>query len=336
MRLILFVLLLAFTLAPAWAQNRNLSIREGTAAVIKFSPEFLGFQRVSGRTLRTSYMAKVSREPGGALAVNGSAGWRDAGWAFMTQVTVAKVDKQRDYVEVELRDAAANYKIQFDNSVSDLDAAFREVVFIGSLDSFAASDYYKTEIVDRLLPKTFSGPLAKIPRERQLQMIKDLGYSTRSIAGETFQKKFYIVIAFTPPFYDFDLYGRVAARSTRIKETVHDTLNSFLRTGYPGIDGIKWHMKLRLGRQADYVGYQEIGSEYLTAYIPFNLIREYDADSITEQQLVNKLRILVDGYPVKITVPATFGFPYFLGPKGGCYKINSSGNKQYVDASFCG
>lgn len=336
MRILLLLLLPALAFLPAHSQNRNLSVREGTAVVIKFSPEFLGFQRVSGRTLRTSYLAKVSRNAGGALAVNGSAGWRDAGWAFMAPLALAKVDKQRDYVEVELRDAATNYKIQFDNSVTDLDAAFREVVFTGSLDSFTASDYYRTEIVDRLLPKTFSGPLAKIPRERQLQMIKDLGYSTRSIAGETFQKKFYIVIAYTPPFYDYNEYNRVSARSARIKETVHATLKSFLLNGYRDIHGIKWHMKLRYGHQYEFTGYKELESEYLTAYVPFYLVREYEADSITEQQLVNKLRILVDDSPVKITVPATFGYPYFLGPKGGCYKINSSGNKQYVDASFCG
>ncbi len=26
---------------------------------------------------------------------------------------------------------------------------------------------------------------------------------------------------------------------------------------------------------------------------------------------------------------------YYLGPKGGCYFINSKGNKQYVDHSYC-
>lgn len=335
MRIILFVLLLAFTFVPAWSQGRNLSIREGTAVVIKFAGDFLQFQRVSGNTGRTSYVATVSRTPGGALTVNGAADWRDTGWAYMAQLSLAKVDKQRNYVEVELRDAGSNYKIQFDNSVGDLDAAFREVVFIGDMDSFTSSEYYRTEIIDRLLPKVFSGPLSAIPRDRQLQMIKDLGYSTRSIAGETYLKKFYIIIAFAAPFYDYNEYNRVSARSARVKETISATLKSFLREGYPGIQGIKWRIKLRYGHQFEYTGYQEIGSEFLEAYVPFNLLREYEADSITEQQLVNKLRILVDNSPVKITVPATFGFPYFLGPKGGCYKINSNGNKQYVDAGFC-
>ena len=336
MRISLFVVLLAFTSVPAWSQGRNLSIREGTAVVIKFAGDFLEFQRVSGNTGRTSYLAKVSRDTAGALAVNGNSGWRDSGWAYMAQLSLAKVDKQRDYVEVEFRDAGSNYKIQFDNSVGDLDAAFREAVFVGDMDSFTSSEYYRKEIVDRLLPKTFSGPLAVIPRDRQLQIIKDLGYSTKSVAGETYLKKFYIIIAFAAPFYDYNDYSRVSARSARVKETIAGTLKSFLREGYPGIQGIKWRIKLRYGHQFEYTGYQEIGSEFLEAYVPFNLIREYEADSITEQQLVNKLRILVDNSPVKITVPATFGFPYFLGPRGGCYKINSSGNKQYVDAGFCG
>jgi len=234
MRITLFVLLLAVSLVPAWSQSRNLSIREGTAVVIKFAPDFLTFQRVSGNTGRTSYVAKVSRNPGGAIAVNGSADWRDSGWANMAQLSLAKVDKQRDYVEVELRDAGANYKIQFDNSAGALDAAFREVVFVGDMDSFISSEYYRKGIVDRLLPKTFSGPLAAITQDRQLQIIKDLGYSTRSIAGETYLKKFYIIIAFAAPFYDYNEYNRVSARSARVKETIAATLKSFLREGYPG------------------------------------------------------------------------------------------------------
>jgi hypothetical protein len=27
---------------------------------------------------------------------------------------------------------------------------------------------------------------------------------------------------------------------------------------------------------------------------------------------------------------------YILGPRGGCYYINSNGNKTYVDRSLCG
>lgn len=80
MRITLFVLLFALISVPAWSQGRNLSIREGTAVVIKFAPDFLEFQRVSSNTGRTSYVARFSRNPGGALAVNGSADWRDSGW----------------------------------------------------------------------------------------------------------------------------------------------------------------------------------------------------------------------------------------------------------------
>lgn len=103
----LFLLVTLF--GAAYAQDRKLSRKEGAAVVIKFSPSFLDFQRVSANTGRTSYAAKVTRGTDGRLAVNGNADWRDTGWAFMFQFTLAKVDKQRDYVEVELRDAAINY-----------------------------------------------------------------------------------------------------------------------------------------------------------------------------------------------------------------------------------
>lgn len=103
------------------AKNRNLSIKEGTSAALKFAPEFFGFQRVSGHTLRTSYLAMVSKTADGALAINGNAQWQDANWPFLRNMKLAKVDKQRDYVEVELRDAGQNFKIRFDNSVGDID-----------------------------------------------------------------------------------------------------------------------------------------------------------------------------------------------------------------------
>jgi hypothetical protein len=36
------------------------------------------------------------------------------------------------------------------------------------------------------------------------------------------------------------------------------------------------------------------------------------------------------------TQPSSSGRTYITGPRGGCYYINSSGNKTYVDHSFCG
>jgi|GEM_PF-1803648 len=36
------------------------------------------------------------------------------------------------------------------------------------------------------------------------------------------------------------------------------------------------------------------------------------------------------------TQPSSSGKTYITGPRGGCYYINSSGNKTYVDHSFCG
>lgn len=331
--LVALVLLLCGIL-PGQGQNRSLAVKEGTSVVLRFAPEFLGFQRVSGHTLRTSYLANVSKTADGTLAINGNAQWQDANWPFLRNMKLAKVDKQRDFVEVELRDAGQNFKVRFDNSVGDLDSAFRQLAFIGTLDQFVASEDYRVA-TGRLLSNTFTGPLASIPYDKQVAMVKDLGYSVRAISGETYQRKFYLGLSFAAPFYDYNLYNRITARSARMKEIAHATATSFLLEGYPKIHGIKWHVQIRYGHQYELTGYRESASELMTVYVPFDLARSYAADEITEQQFVSKLKPVVDGNPVKITVPATFGFPYFLGPKGGCYKINTNGNKQYVDASYC-
>lgn len=327
-------LILLLSLAPAYAQNRKLSIKEGTTVVIKFSPDFLDFQHVSGYTGRTSYIAKVTRGADGSLAVNGRTDWRDAGWSFMTEFALAKVDRQRDYVEIELRSGILNQKIQFDNSVGDLDKAFDEVVFTGSLDQFTGTNYYQTEVVDRLLAKKFTGKLAVLPRARQIEMVRQCGYVIGCIDTDVLLGKFYVQFNFIGPWGDFEQYHTISARAARVKQLIYDTLKSPLYNAYPGIDGIKWHYQVRRGWDVGN-GYHEVSAEWLDFYVPFDLLKKFEAGTLTEQNLVNKSRILVDGVPTKVTVPATLGFPYFLGPKGGCYKINSSGTKTYVDANLC-
>ena len=42
------------------------------------------------------------------------------------------------------------------------------------------------------------------------------------------------------------------------------------------------------------------------------------------------------GFDVEATVRTYNGKPLLVGPRGGCYYINSNGNKTYVDRSFCG
>lgn len=42
------------------------------------------------------------------------------------------------------------------------------------------------------------------------------------------------------------------------------------------------------------------------------------------------------GFDVEATVRTYNGRPLLVGPRGGCYYINSNGNKTYVDRFFCG
>lgn len=48
-----------------------------------------------------------------------------------------------------------------------------------------------------------------------------------------------------------------------------------------------------------------------------------------------KFDITNAGFEVEATVRTYNGKPLLVGPRGGCYYINSNGNKTYVDRSFC-
>jgi len=77
------------------------------------------------------------------IVIGGLHEWRTAGWTLMRQLTFEKVSREKNYTLVELRDPLFNVKLRFDNTVKDLNAAFREIAFIGLLSEFEASDYYK-------------------------------------------------------------------------------------------------------------------------------------------------------------------------------------------------
>jgi hypothetical protein len=318
------------------AQSRKLNINEDTLVVLKFAPSFFNFQKVSGFSGRPSYVTYVNEGADGKTLVNGRDDWRQVDWPFMQEMTLAKIDRQKDYVEAELRTDARNYKVRFDASVTDINRAFADVAYQGTLSGFKSSDYFKTEVSARLLPRMFSDKLAVIADDERISLLNQLGYFMNAVGGETVQKKFFIVYTIRDDeYYNLDETHRTVVRggllrwllSTAVKES------DWLRK-YKEFDGIKCNLRIDYKRSAS--AYQwEYLDETLSIYVPFTLIDHYKEANLPAQRLADRSSPAIDGARLSIQLPASSDGKYFLGSKGGCYSVNPAGRKVYVDASMC-
>jgi len=94
-------------------------------------------------------------------------------------------------------------KLRFAADTPDVDAALRQLVFLGSAQAFESSAEFKA-LTEKLMPIKFSGVLAEIPRDKQLQLLKDLGYNDDEMGVAEFKGKQYIAFSPTYPTAEFN------------------------------------------------------------------------------------------------------------------------------------
>lgn len=279
---------------PAWA----LDVPRGTTVVLKIPNRLLGFDRVSSWTGTVSYGAVIEQSQKGGYLVGGLNGWRAAGWTMMRQVTLEKITRDKNFLEVELRDPLFNVKLRFDNTIRDFNAAFHDMAFIGTLAEFEASDYYKQEVMGKILPAVFTGSLASIPQARKMDLLKELKYIDSAIRTEKYKGGEYLSINVGG---DTEVYNSNRVdQPTRIGHSLNQrVLYYFKRLAriikfHPDVDGIKITIL---------VPYKNFLTEYysspsydrLEVYAPMDTIRQFVDDELTNQEFAEESVLLVNG-----------------------------------------
>ncbi len=303
--LILSFLVLSFVV-QAFAQKKwVLTTPKETIVVCKFSLIVADYQRTSVITGRNSYTIIVDQDSNGQTLINGKQAWQDAGWSIMQEFTLQKVTRTKNNTyDVELRSGNDNLKILFTDTVKDINAAFADLVFVGNLSSFKQTEYYQKNVVDRLLPKVFSGKLAIIPKNKQLEFIQNVNYNLQAIRGEDYKGKFYFVVS---AGNDDVVYNSIQLnQAERTARTVEKMINAGLKEAvnlkeFDGIEGIKIELKVLYRDFLRETEFQNHADD-IQAYFTLELLSAYKDAEITNQDLIDKSIILVNNNRVRVSL----------------------------------
>jgi hypothetical protein len=301
------LLMVLFACALVSAQEVNtkkwpLSVPKNTTVTVKIPGALLGFERFNAWRGTFNYSAYVTDGQAGDVLVNQMPEWKGEGWPLMTSLNLEKISRKDDYTEVELRSGNSNVKLRF-SGVRDLNAAFDRVVFVGSSMAFEASDYYRAEVAGRFLPRIFTGPLAKIPQEDQLRMMKGVNYDLRAIRGEEFKNKFYLAVRMgTGEVYNSIQLDQSARVNHVLGRFILPGLKESLRlfAAIPEIEGLKVEIPIQY---KNFVSEQYLNpyADELQVYLPAVEIKKFAENDITNQDLLDASVALLNGSRVKVT-----------------------------------
>jgi hypothetical protein len=296
----LFLLLALCVLASAQQvpQSPLLDIPRGQPVVLKIPSKLVGFERVSTWSGSMSFGTIVERSEKSGLMVGGLNDWRTAGWPLMRQLTFEKVSREKNYALIELRDPLYSIKLRFDTAITDLNAAFREIAFLGLLSEFEASDYYQKEVIGKVLPLTFDGKLTSIALERKLNLLKELKYVDSAIRSEKYKGSDYLSINVGG---DTEVYNSPRVdQSHRIGHSLNQRVLAYFKRiakiikFHAQLDGIKITILIPYKNFVTEAYYQP-HYDQIEIYAPMDAIRQFADDELTNQEFVEESILLVNG-----------------------------------------
>ncbi len=297
MQIFLVVIVLA---SPYYSQGQSwiLDVPKGTRVVLKIPSKLVGFEKVGIWSGSLNYGTVIEQSSTNGIVVGGLSQWRTAGWTLMRQLNVEKVSRNNRFTEVELRDPLFNVKLRFDATVKDLNAAFREVAFVGLLSEFEASDYYQQEVIGKVLPLVFTGKLASIPTKAKLKLLSEVKYVDSVIRTEKYKGDIYLVL---DAGGDVQIYNTIQMdQSARIAHALNQRVLSYMKrvakliNFHSEVDGIKVEIDLPYKNFATEY-YNQPNYDHLELYAPMDVIRQFAEDELTNQEFVEETVLLVNG-----------------------------------------
>jgi hypothetical protein len=294
-------LLLCLASDAAVGSDNEISLSKQQPLVIKIPRKLLKYENSSIRSGLPIYTANVS-VVGETITVEGESDWQLRGWPPMLTLFYEKSSKEKEYTEIEFRSSSAYAKLRFAADTPNVDAVLRQLVFLGSAESFESSAEFKA-LTEKLLPIKFSGVLAEIPRDKQFQLLKDIGYNDDEMGVAEFKGKQYI--AFSAPYPTAEFDSRQVNRAARVAIVVKSLVLPALDKVAPvitdanGIYGIK--IRTRIFYQ-DFISKrnQRTRVEVLEIFAPYDLVEKFFNHDITNQKLVDGSIVLINGDRIEV------------------------------------
>ncbi len=290
------------------------TISKGSTVVPKFSFQWSDLDKsLRGLKLRL----KIEQNSSGNLTINGnedweampvfpaynegeSIMWKDYRRVYPTSSIVAykvsNIERNKEFTEVNLskiNDRIVDVKLQFGNSIKDVDKAFSEVTFLGGVEEFIKSEYYQN-----LYNPNLYREMGKLPEE----LNKSQKNSNTSSQTEIFKEKKYLVSS----YLDKRAYNSNRVnQAERIARTIQEYFpiikgkeESLL--SLKEIDGLKLEVKIAFRDFVDKSSRTQY--EELKFYVPKDALKLFIDVDITDQELIDKSIILLNDNRVRVNL----------------------------------
>jgi hypothetical protein len=289
-------LLLCITGGAAIRPEDQIALKKGQELIVKIPGKLFEYETSSISTGVPILTASVSAT-GEAITVEGATDWQTRGWPLMITLYYEKSSRKKEYTEVEFRSKQTYIKLRFSPDAPDVNAVLKQLIYLGSVEMFEASEEFKA-LEEKLLPVTFRGVLGQIPRDKQLQMIKDLDYNDQGMGVEEFKGKQYIAFSTTDLTIEFN--SRKMKQPARIATMLKGRFLPALDKIAPFITDANDIYGIKIRAQVFYKDFHSERNrkphvEVLEIFAPYDMVEKFYNQEITAQKLVEGIFILVNG-----------------------------------------
>jgi hypothetical protein len=278
---------------------QSLTITKGTTVVPKFNSQVI--QTKFNVWTGIKNIVLIEQNGNSQITLNGSEDWR--GVPLMSEFQFNKMERKKEYAEIKLKNDRAELKLRFGNSVKDLEKAFQEIAFVGTISAFEKSDYFKKEVVDVLFPKVFRGSLSKLDSNTQMELMRSVGYDIDAIGNTDYKDEQYLAIR-VPVGIEYNTLR--VNQAERTSQVVEQKILAQLRAMYKKIGKLKGLKGFKVSAKVGYRNFLErfSATQYddLEIYAPLEEIAKFDDADITSQELIDKSVVLINGNRVRVSL----------------------------------
>lgn len=260
----------------------------------------------------TIFAASPQLQTDGTVVFPGIDEWQTAGFPSLWEMKVEKVERKKEYAQIELRSPLVYLKLRFPPQTESLQLArgFSSLVAPGPKTSSAASDY--RDAAYRLLAKQiFVDKLAAIPADAQAKLVR-FAHETASataIRSQTYKDNFYLVadLGRDTSVYNDLRFNQASVLAHVLNEKLLKTLKAFA-------DPVK-DLSLLYGLKIEFeIPHKSFLEEYaipstykVQVFGPADLIRKFADADITNQQFIDGCVVIVDDNRVQVSLSASGG-----------------------------
>lgn len=253
------------------------------------------------------------------LVIGKVADWKSSGFPSMLELTVKRVKVEDDWrsnekkakhtlIELSGEGKEMSVLLYFKQNVTDINAAFKEVVALGRASDQEATDYLK-QIYDDRAQRFFAGRPTELSEEKKLNLVRfahKAGGST-TLKSETYKSSVFLVIDLG---IDENVYNTLRMnQAARVARVINERLLALLKgasqyiTDSRELQGVKLELKIP---HKDFSNeYTKANTDLLQIYVPLIEIKRFVDAEITSQQLIDNSIVIVNDNRVQVPLSQT-------------------------------